>query len=505
MIDARAASGGRAGRPWLERARVLGNQIVGSPVDGASLAAFRILFGVTMAAGAVRFLALGWVDEFYVRPTYHFTWELFPWVRPLPDGLMHLQFVALALLACGIALGLHSRLSAALFCLGFTYVELIDKTTYLNHYYLVSLLSGLLVVLPAHQIWSIDAWRRRVPASPTIPSWTVNLLRFQIAVVFVFAGLAKINGDWLLEAQPLRIWLAARSDVPVVGQFFTQTWVPYVFSWCGAAYDLSIVGLLLWRPTRPIAYVTVIVFHAMTALLFPIGMFPWIMIVATTIFFSPEWPRRWLRRWQGDRDVETGDASLVPRLTLVASAIYMSIQIAVPLRAYWPGTDPEWTSRGFNFSWRVMLAEKAGYTEMVVVESATSKRRTVRMRDYVTERQEKMMAQDPFMVRALARHIAAELRAQHVVDIEVRAESFASLNGRPFQRLIDPGVDLAGPDTVDWIVPLRTRSSNGGGHSPLTETPESSSLLGRELDDVLLAGGTPATPRTGKQPAPGRR
>ena len=108
---------------------------------------------------------------------------------------------------------------------GFTYVELIDKTTYLNHYYLVSLLSGLLVVLPAHAIWSVDAWRRPRVFAPAIPSWTVNLLRVQIGIVDFFAGLAKINGDWLLHAQPLRIWLAANSDLPVVGPLFAPLWI----------------------------------------------------------------------------------------------------------------------------------------------------------------------------------------------------------------------------------------------------------------------------------------
>src|SRR5262249_40969840 len=152
------------------------------------------------------FEALGWVDEFYVVPRFHFTWELFPWIAPLPAAWMHALFAALAILACAIAVGFHTRVAAALFGIGFTYVQLIDKTTYLNHYYLVSLLSLLLVVVPSDRVWSVDAWRH--PLYPfrarTVPAWSVNLLRFQLAVVYVFAGLAKISGDWLLHAQPLR-------------------------------------------------------------------------------------------------------------------------------------------------------------------------------------------------------------------------------------------------------------------------------------------------------------
>src|SRR5262245_65802994 len=176
-------------------------------IDSASLAAFRILFGAVMAASTLRFMALGWIDEFFVQPRFHFTWELFPSVAPLPAVLMYVLFVALVVCAVGIAIGYRYRLFALLFFLGFTYVELIDKTTYLNHYYLVSLLSGLLAVMPAHHLWSVDAIRSPAMWRPTVPAWTIYVLRFQIAVVYVFAGLAKINTDWLRDREPLRIWL----------------------------------------------------------------------------------------------------------------------------------------------------------------------------------------------------------------------------------------------------------------------------------------------------------
>jgi len=136
-------------------------------------------------------------------------------------------------------------------------------------------------------------------------------------------------------------------------------------------------------------------------------------------------------------------------------ALYAVVQIALPLRAYWPGADLDWTGRGFNFAWRVMLVEKAGFTEFVARDTATGTEWVVPARDYITGRQEKMMAQDPFMVRTLARHIAADLRARGVAGIEVRAEAFASINGRPAQRLIDPHVDLAATEQPGWIVGRR--------------------------------------------------
>jgi hypothetical protein len=185
-------------------------------------------------------------------------------------------------------------------------------------------------------------------------------------------------------------------------------------------------------------------------------MFPWIMIVATLIFFPPEWPRRWVGRPRVDVQAVRLGRYAVPARTVGCLALYAAIQIALPLRAYWPGMDPEWTNRGFNFAWRVMLIEKAGYVEFVVRDPATGRQWSVRARDYVSERQEKMMAQDPFMVRALARHVAADLGARGIAGVEVRADAFATLNGRPLQRLIDPRVNLAGPETADWLLPRFT-------------------------------------------------
>src|SRR6185369_4772318 len=126
----------------------------------------------------------------------------------------------------------------------------------------------------------------------TVPAYCVYLLRFQLGVVYFFAGIAKLNGDWLLRAQPLRIWLAARADLPILGGFLAEPWVAWTASWAGAFFDLTIVGFLLLPRTRRAAFVAVVVFHVATGLLFPIGMFPWIMVAAATVFFAPDWPTR---------------------------------------------------------------------------------------------------------------------------------------------------------------------------------------------------------------------
>jgi hypothetical protein len=86
-----------------------------APADIASLAVFRILFGTLMAGAMVRYLAKGWVHEFFLRPTFFFPYEGFAWLRPLPGGWMHAVVILVALAAVGIAAGCFYRWSAPIF------------------------------------------------------------------------------------------------------------------------------------------------------------------------------------------------------------------------------------------------------------------------------------------------------------------------------------------------------------------------------------------------------
>ena len=140
------------------------------PVSPASTAAFRILFGLLGVAAVVRFVANGWVSELYIEPTYHFSYYGFGWIKAWPGWGMYLHFALLGLASLCVALGYRYRLSIAAFFLLFTYIELIDQTTYLNHYYFVSLIIFIMIFLPLSRIASLDS--RRSPAgktSPTIP------------------------------------------------------------------------------------------------------------------------------------------------------------------------------------------------------------------------------------------------------------------------------------------------------------------------------------------------
>ena len=431
------------------------------PVDGSSAAVFRIAFGVVALAAVVRFFAHGWIDQLYVDPAHHFSYVGFEWVRAWPAPWMHFHFAALGLLALAITLGWRYRAAALLFTLGFTYVELIDKTTYLNHYYFVSLAGLLLFLLPTHRVWSLDARRGDSPA--TIPRGAVWALRAQVALVYCFAGLAKLNADWLLDAAPLRIWLPQHADAPIVGSLLDELWLAYAFSWAGAAFDLTIVAWLLWRRSRPFAWIVLAVFHLVTGQLFMIGVFPWLMTAAALIFFAPDWPRRLAARFSrrapppyaAAPPPKSGNTPRWMRAAILVGLLVLAVQIAVPLRHYiYPGSV-RWNEEGYRFSWRVLLTEKVGMVDYRVTDPAGGRSWHVDPSAYLSPLQEERMTTQPDLILATAHFIRDDYAAAGL-EVEVRADAFVSLNGRAYARLIDPEVDLAqerqGIGAKRWIL-----------------------------------------------------
>lgn len=435
-----------------------------APCDGAGLGAFRALLGALLCLSVGRFWAYGWIEQLYLEPSFHFTYLGFDWVRPWPASGMYAHFALMAAAALSLCIGFCSRLSALIFCLTFTYAELIEKASYLNHYYFVSLVTLLLSVMPSGASFSVDAWRRRRRGRPPeiVRLWSYTLLRAQLGLLYFFAGFAKLNPDWLLEAEPLATWLAQHADVPVIGPLLATKSAAFVASYFGAAYDLTIVFWLSWRRTRAYAYAVAVVFHVAVWLLFPIGVFSWVMLVATTSFFEPGWPRRYLRRHAPPApDAGGGAARSENQLGPATFALmggYLALQLALPLRfLLYPG-NVNWHEQGFRFSWRVMLIEKTGQVELRVLVGDEDRRYVVYPRERLTPLQYKMMCTQPDMIQEYAQHLAKTFRAEGHTRVRVYADAWASLNGRARRRLIDPDVDLASaPRTLrakPWILPL---------------------------------------------------
>ncbi|HEX4381657.1 MAG TPA: HTTM domain-containing protein [Myxococcales bacterium] len=424
------------------------------PVDFAWLGALRIAMGGMLCISMIRLLAYGWWKTFFLN-SFQFKYWGFSWVRTLPPAPLQALICVLAVLAVALAAGLFFRAAALLFLAGFVYLQLLDVTNYLNHYYLAALLVALLAVSPAGRAWSLDSWRKQ-DAVETVPAFWLYLFRFQVGVVYTFAGLAKAHGDWLFHAEPLGIWLSANTDLPILGPLLVHPWAAPLFSWCGFLFDTFIIWFLLWKRTRLFAYAAVVVFHVMTRLLFPIGMFPFIMIGSALVMFPPGWPRRLFRR----PAVPLTTPRAVPAWGLAIAILYCLVQVVLPLRHWlYPG-DVRWGEQGMRFSWRVMVREKNGSVTFEVKQLKTGKVSLISPRQYLTRLQEREMSTQPDLILQLAKHIEQEYQRRGLGPVEVRADAISSLNGRAAHPLIDPKVDLSKEkDTLlswPWILPPPT-------------------------------------------------
>lgn len=445
--------------------KTLINNFINRPISIAPLIHFRVLFGLVMFISITRFVMNGWVKSQYIDPEFHFNYYGFSWVHNPGEVGIYLLFGIMALSALGIMLGLYYRLSAILFFISFTYVELIDVTNYLNHYYFVSLVAFLMLWMPAHLGFSYDS-KRKSHAISQIPYGYVLIIQLLLSLVYIYAGLAKLHPEWMMEALPLKIWLPMYGNLPLLGGLMNELWVAYAFSWFGAIYDLSIPFLLFYGRTRPFAFIAVLVFHISTWLLFPIGMFPFIMILATTIFFSPEShhkvlayvknliPKKKIRETVSGQTVYYATNQ---RLVWSIFALFLTIQLFLPLRAYlYPG-KLFWTEQGYRFSWRVMLMEKAGYAIFHIKDKATGREWEDYANDYLSPMQVKQMSTQPDLILQFAHFLKQKMADQGYEDVEIRAEVYVSLNGGLNRLLVDSNTDLTqiqeGFGHKAWVVP----------------------------------------------------
>ena len=438
------------------------SQYLNSYKSSSPLVLFRILFGLQMLLSLVRFWANGWIKSTYVDPIFHFKYYGFEWIESLGVYTYVLFFIAI-ISSIFITIGYKYRISIILFFLTFTYIELIDKVTYLNHYYFISIVSFVMIFLPANSRLSIDSLAKNSP-STKIPAWNIDIIKLLLLMVYFYAGIAKINSDWLINSNPLSIWLPSKFDLPLIGGLLSQYWVASLMSWCGMLFDVFIGFFLFYRKTSHYAYFFVIIFHIMTAILFPsIGMFPFIMITSTTIFLAPRLHDSLINRIETKIKIKPKEKkyiykSLFGRLSKITLSTVILLQITIPLRYKFYEGDVFWNEEGYRFSWRVMLVEKSGVTNFTVTGD-NNKRIMINNEDFLTPFQQKQMSFQPDMILEYAHYLGDHFRSQGHQNIGVYAESYVSLNGRPSQEFIDPKVDLLEQEesfkTKKWIKPFK--------------------------------------------------
>lgn len=433
-----------------------------NPHDAAGLATFRVLFGAVLAWESTRYLMYGWVWDYWVDPDFHFTYPGFGWVTPLPEAGMVALLVTLFFAGVAASIGLASRLAFVVLGLGWTYLFLLDQMTYLNHMYLICILCGLMAVAPAHRTFAVGTLLDPSKAVGAVPAWGPKLLSWYVALVYFWAGVAKINPDWL-RAQPMLMWMERRRDIPVVGELLAADGMAWFLSYGGLVFDLVVGPMLLFKRARWLILPFVFGFHLTNVVVFDIGVFPWMMMGACVLFVDPQWVRDRLA-WVGKHLRMPGPmrppaSTLGRRATVAFLVTFFGVQIVLPLRHHlYPGS-PSWSEEGHLFAWHMKLRSKRAKLRFKVVDPVTGRKWFINQSEHLSKRQARKIKTRPDLIWLYAQHLEAQKRAEGYADVEVYADSKAGLNGRPYQRFIDPDVDLTTVDRsvfrhAEWILPM---------------------------------------------------
>ena len=187
----------------------------------------------------MRFLAYGWVDELFVKPTFFFTYWGFGWVRPLSASGMHALFVgarrARRVLRGGPLLSRRRRS-----CSSSSSPTCSSRRD--------ELAESLLPRQPAAPPLVGDAARSRVLARRAPPpedaGSTRSLRGARICCASRWASSTctrasrRLTTDWLLHAAaPQHLALGAHGHAACIGAIFDERWAAYAFSWAGFLFD----------------------------------------------------------------------------------------------------------------------------------------------------------------------------------------------------------------------------------------------------------------------------
>ena len=438
------------------------------PVDNASVTFFRIAFGLTGFFHVWGVLDSERVRRRYVDSPFLFAFPGLDWVPMAPGELLLSLWFALAAASVLVMLGLFYKPAIIFFFVGHTYAIHLDQSIFWNHYYVVTLFAFLMIFVPANRAHSLDVvWRKTVPSN-TIPVWTLWILRAQMGLTYFFAGVAKLNSDWL-DGRPMDVLLRGEDSFPFISPLFDEHWMHVLLSWVGIGFDLSIVFLLLWQRTRVAAFIAALTFHLINSLIFDIEVFPWFAIAATTLFFPPDWPRRfglWNREPEPRSDpvaVPQGWTQLrtPQKAGCVVLAVYFLVQVVLPLRHYaYPG-DVNWNTEGDLWAWRMLIVEARQDSVFVARSRATGSECRLDTDKYVAAGQVHKLGFRPDMMAQFGHHIADLYWQRKRERVSVHVYSSVSINGHDFAQIVSPQTDLATVDRAfhnDWVLPEEPRT-----------------------------------------------
>ena len=409
-------------------------------IDNSPLIVFRIFFGFLVACESFGAIVTGWVKRVFIDPEFTFSFIGFDWLQPLPGYGMYCYFILMGFFGLAIMLGYRYRIAIIAYTLLWAGAYFMQKSSYNNHYYLLLLISLLLIFLPANRYASLDVKQDRVKEENTMPYWISFLFIIQIAIVYIFASIAKLYPDWL-DGTFTRNLLADSTKVIALKKLFLHKWFFMFIAYMGILFDLLIVPLLLFKRTRIFALIASLIFHLFNAVFLEIGIFPFFALTFALFFYEPETIRRlFLSKKPKLEDENLSQNFYGKRILYFLMIPYLIIQIALPLRHHFIEGDVLWTEEGHRLSWRMMLRERNGYITIKIKDTISGEESIYNYRKNLTDKQAQNLATKPDFIWQYCQRIKEEYKGK---PIAIYIDCKNSINRKEYKTLIDPKFDMA--------------------------------------------------------------
>ena len=299
----------------------------------------------------------------------------------------------------------------------------------------------LMILLPANQYKSLDVKLGYVDEQTNCQRWNIWIFVLLIGLIYVTASLNKIHPDWL-NARPLNVWFNYKSEYPMIGALLAKEWFQYTIAYGGIFYDGLIFFILLNKKTRNLGFILSLIFNLFNSAVFQIGVFPYMMIASTVLFYSGEQlnPIFFKRK----ASIEGSKQAMIkPAFALFVA--FFAVNLLLPLRHHLFEGDVHWTEEGHRLSWQMMLRAKSGVPAFEIVNKEDGLRERIKLDD-LTRGQRYDFGNKPDLIWQYAQRVKKKYQAEGI-DVEVYVRARVRLNGFEPQFLIDPEVDLA---SVPW-------------------------------------------------------
>ena len=454
------------------------------PIDPTILGVYRIVFGSLMVLEVKRLWNL---LELYVAYPCNLPLDPFGLIAPASKGVMQIELLLMLASCILVIVGFRPRITILPLLVGYFHFFFSEQTQFNNHYYLILLFQAFFVAIDSSAALSVDSRGRA--AERRIPFWNLALLRGQFVLVYFYGGLAKITPDWL-RGEPMTMHVREMLGPDTsLAEWIGPIGVFLCYS--GMVFDLGVGFALLFPRTRLLILPFLISFHVSNSFMFDIGIFPWLCIASTLLFYPPDQVAKVLSRWVPRREPEEGGTPLRDyagptkkrqRLIVSLLAIYCVVQILLPFRHRLVPGNFHWTREHFFFAWTMKLAQRDDFMAVEVFDSKTSTAYLASPEKDLYE-----IPETPNGIWDYCNYVAQVAVEKGITTPEVYVVYISSLNGRPYQMFVDATVPInlqprPNMGHADWVIPLEEDAPIGNS---ATEAERNQMGLGL-LREIIL-------------------